>query len=106
MVPVSPKSAQSQQNLVSELVDSILVLVASVIVHPHPTQYIREGKLVQVVLWKLLQFRSFFVEICTKNSPSYIAFSRNFCPEKFYSSTTFFFSTIFFSLAQFLHYIS
>jgi hypothetical protein len=53
--------------------------------------FIEEGKILQVILWKLLQFLSFFVEICTKNSPSYIAFSKNFCAEKLYSSTSFLF---------------
>jgi hypothetical protein len=48
-------------------------------------------KILQVVLWKLLQFSSFFVEISNKNSPSYIAFSTNFSTENLNSSTSFLF---------------
>jgi hypothetical protein len=56
--------------------------------------YIREGKLVQVMFWKLLQFPSFSDGNC-QNRDSCITFFRNFSAEIFFSTESLFFSTIF-----------
>jgi hypothetical protein len=44
----------------------------------------KQEKLVQVMLWKLLQFPSFSDGNCPKKGGSYITFFRNFSAEKFF----------------------